>query len=127
MTSAAYVKWGMDTQEASLSDGHSPSAPNWGEEPEAAWGHIIAGTERRQVPTLAGSYQLFYAGMAALLLDGAPPPVDIADADDHGGNNRGGQPVIGDRASWLRWPCSRASRLLSPLSLLPAGRKPGPG
>ena len=32
------------------------------------------------MPTLAGSYQLFYAGMAALLLDGAPPPVDIADA-----------------------------------------------
>jgi predicted dehydrogenase len=32
------------------------------------------------VPTLAGAYQLFYAGMAALLLDGAPPPVDIADA-----------------------------------------------
>ena len=77
---AAYVKWGMDTQEASLSDGQSPSEPHWGEEPRSSWGHIISGAERRQVPTLAGSYQLFYAGMATLLLQGGPPPVDIADA-----------------------------------------------
>jgi predicted dehydrogenase len=77
---AAYVKWGMDTQESMLADGRTPGQPNWGVEPEAAWGHIVTGTERRQVPTLAGSYQQFYAGMAALLLDGAPPPVDIADA-----------------------------------------------
>jgi scyllo-inositol 2-dehydrogenase (NADP+) len=77
---AAYVKWGMDPQEASLSDGHSPREPNWGEEPETRWGHLETGAQRRAVPTLAGSYQLFYAGMAALLLDGAPPPVDIADA-----------------------------------------------
>ena len=77
---AAYVKWGMDTQEASLSDGHSPSEPHWGEEPRSSWGHIITGAERRQVPTLAGSYQLFYAAMATLLLEGGPPPVDIADA-----------------------------------------------
>ncbi len=32
------------------------------------------------MPTLAGSYQLFYAAMATLLLEGGPPPVDIADA-----------------------------------------------
>jgi len=78
--SAAYVKWGMDTQEAKLSGGRSPAEPDWGEEPRDSWGHTIAGTDRRAVPTLAGSYQLFYAGMASLLLDGAPPPVDIADA-----------------------------------------------
>ena len=76
----AYVKWGMDTQESRLSDGQSPDQPDWGVEPRAAWGHIVTGAERREVPTLAGSYQQFYAGMAALLLDGAPPPVDIADA-----------------------------------------------
>ena len=78
--SAAYVKWGMDVQEASLSEGRSPSEPHWGEAPPSSWGHIVTGTERRQVPTLAGSYQLFYAGMATLLLEGGPPPVDIADA-----------------------------------------------
>jgi len=77
---AAYVKWGMDPQESRLADGQSPGATDWGEEPRAAWGSIVTGTERRQLPTLPGSYQLFYAGMASLLLDGTPPPVDVADA-----------------------------------------------
>ena len=30
--------------------------------------------------TLPGAYGLFYAGMAAFLLDGSSPPVDIQDA-----------------------------------------------
>jgi scyllo-inositol 2-dehydrogenase (NADP+) len=77
---AAYVKWGMDTQEGALSGGRSPGGPDWGEEPRSAWGSIITGGERREWPTRAGSYQLFYAGMASLLLDGTPPPVDVADA-----------------------------------------------
>jgi len=77
---AAYVKFGMDVQEAMLSEGHLPAEPGWGEEPEASWGHLVAGAERRAVPTIPGSYGLFYAGMAACLLDGGPPPVDIADA-----------------------------------------------
>jgi predicted dehydrogenase len=77
---AAYVKWGMDVQEANLADGHSPGEPHWGEEPPSSWGHLISGAERRPVPTLAGAYQLFYAGMATLLLEGGPPPVDISDA-----------------------------------------------
>ena len=77
---AAYVKWGMDPQEERLTDGHAPSEPNWGEEPRSSWGHIVTEAERLEVPTLPGAYQLFYAGMAALLLDEARPPVDIVDA-----------------------------------------------
>jgi len=77
---AAYVKMGMDVQEAALSEGRRPSEPGWGEEPETSWGHLVTGTARRPVPTLPGAYQLFYSGMAAFLLDGAPPPVDIGDA-----------------------------------------------
>jgi scyllo-inositol 2-dehydrogenase (NADP+) len=77
---SAYVKAGMDIQEALLSEGHSPTEPGWGEESPTSWGHLVTGAERREVPTLAGAYQLFYAGMASFLLDGAPPPVNIADA-----------------------------------------------
>jgi scyllo-inositol 2-dehydrogenase (NADP+) len=77
---AAYVKTGMDGQEALLAEGRAPSEPGWGEEPPSAWGHLESGSERRAVPTVAGAYQLFYAGVAAHLLDGAPPPVDVADA-----------------------------------------------
>src|ERR1039458_6965446 len=79
-SASAYVKMGMDVQETMLITGHSPTEPGWGEEPPASWGHIDTGTERREVPTRAGAYQLFYSGMASFLLDGAPPPVDVADA-----------------------------------------------
>jgi predicted dehydrogenase len=77
---SAFVKMGMDLQEAMLTEGHAPTESRWGEEPASSWGHIGTGAERRAVPTLAGAYQLFYAGLASFLLDGAPPPVDIADA-----------------------------------------------
>ena len=77
---AAYVKHGMDVQEALLVEGHSPREPRWGEEPESSWGEVVVGAERRPVRTLPGAYGLFYAGMASYLLDGAPPPVDIDDA-----------------------------------------------
>lgn len=77
---AAYVKTGMDVQEAALSEGRLPTEPDWGVEPGSSWGHLVTGDERRAVPTLAGSYQLFYAGLASCLLDGARPPVEIADA-----------------------------------------------
>jgi scyllo-inositol 2-dehydrogenase (NADP+) len=77
---AAYVKWGMDPQEERLSAGYAPGEPGWGEEPASSWGHIVTGAERTEMPTEPGAYQLFYAGMAALLLDGGPPPVDIGDA-----------------------------------------------
>ena len=79
-SAAAYVKWGMDVQEAWLAEGRSPRESGWGEEPESCWGNLVAGDERRPMPTLPGSYGLFYAGMASFLLNGAPPPVDIADA-----------------------------------------------
>jgi scyllo-inositol 2-dehydrogenase (NADP+) len=77
---SAYVKAGMDVQESMLSAGHAPTEPGWGEEPPTSWGHVVTGDERRVVPTLAGAYQLFYAGLASFLLDGAPAPVDIAAA-----------------------------------------------
>ncbi len=79
-SAAGYVKWGMDVQEAWLAEGRSPRESGWGEEPEARWGNLVAGDERRPIPTVPGSYGLFYAGMASFLFDSAPPPVDIADA-----------------------------------------------
>jgi predicted dehydrogenase len=76
----AYVKRGMDVQEAALIAGHLPTEPNWGEEPPRSWGYLDTGFARREVPTRPGAYGLFYAGMADYLLDHEPPPVDIADA-----------------------------------------------
>jgi predicted dehydrogenase len=72
---AAYVKHGLDIQEAALRAGGSPSQPGWGEEPEDRWGVVGAGEDWRPVPTEPGRYQAFYGGVAAALLDGAPSPV----------------------------------------------------
>lgn len=83
---AAYVKHGLDVQEALLREPAvgagtpRPGDPGWGAEPEARWGTLGAGDELRPVPTERGDYGHFYAALAAALRDGAPPPVDPADA-----------------------------------------------
>ena len=77
---AADVKHGLDVQEEQLRAGRSPTEPDWGEEPRECWGRLVTGKEQREVPTEPGSYSSFYAGVAASLHDGAPPPVDPSDA-----------------------------------------------
>jgi scyllo-inositol 2-dehydrogenase (NADP+) len=79
-SSGAYAKGGMDVQEAALLAGHAPTEAGWGEEPSASWGRLVdSDADARPWPTLPGAYLQFYTGMAACLLDGAAPPVDIAD------------------------------------------------
>jgi predicted dehydrogenase len=77
---AAYMKWGMDVQEAALRAGEPPTGALWGVEPEAQWGRIGADADVRAVPTERGDYGRFYAGVVAAIRDGAPPPVDPSDA-----------------------------------------------
>jgi predicted dehydrogenase len=77
---AAYVKHGLDVQEAQLRDGRSPGQPGWGEEPEDAWGVLEADGERRPVPTRRGAYEEFYGALVAALRGERPPPVDPGDA-----------------------------------------------
>jgi predicted dehydrogenase len=69
----------MDVQEAALRNGWRPG-PGWGEEPEEAWGRLGADDAWTAVATERGAYPEFYARVAACLRDGAPPPVDPADA-----------------------------------------------
>ncbi len=82
---AAYEKWGLDGQEAALTAGARPGDPGWGEDPPERWGALgVEGaddaTAPRPVPTERGAYEQFYAGVLAAVRDGAPPPVDPADA-----------------------------------------------
>jgi predicted dehydrogenase len=77
---AAYTKFGLDVQEDALRAGGRPGGPGWGEEPRDRWGVLGAGAELRAVPTAAGDYPRFYAGVVAALRSGAPAPVDVADA-----------------------------------------------
>lgn len=76
---AAYVKHGLDVQEAALRGGARPG-PGWGEEPEERWGRLGVGDDTRPVRTEPGDYRRFYAGVVASLRTGAPPPVAPADA-----------------------------------------------
>jgi predicted dehydrogenase len=77
---AAFVKGGLDVQEEALRRGRWPGNHGWGEEPPERWGRLGAGEEWVSVPTERGAWPEFYAGVAAALRDGAPPPVDPADA-----------------------------------------------
>ncbi|HEY0020255.1 MAG TPA: Gfo/Idh/MocA family oxidoreductase [Longimicrobium sp.] len=76
---AAYVKSGMDVQEAALRDGAVPG-PGWGEEPEADWGRLGAADAWAPVRTEPGAYPAFYAAVADALRTGGPPPVDPMDS-----------------------------------------------
>jgi predicted dehydrogenase len=79
-TKAAYVKHSADVQEAVLRTGHGPDAPGFGEDPQAQWGLLGAGTDLRPVRTERGTYQRFYELTIPWLRNGAPPPVNPDDA-----------------------------------------------
>jgi predicted dehydrogenase len=77
---AAFVKLGLDVQEDQLEAGLLPGDPGWGEDDPARFGTLGAGTDVETIPTLAGAYERFYAGVADSLRGGAAPPVDPWDA-----------------------------------------------
>ena len=77
---AAYVKYGLDTQEAALRAGELPDTPDFGREPPESWGLIGTEEAAEPVPTEPGRYLSFYEQMAAAILDGEPPPVPLEDA-----------------------------------------------
>lgn len=76
---AAYVKHGLDVQEAALRETRRVTTSGWGEEPREWWGTLGAGESVRSVPTLPGQYQRFYEGVRDAIGGGAVP-VDPLDA-----------------------------------------------
>lgn len=77
---AAYVKHGLDGQEAALRAGGVPGSPGWGAEPPELWGAVGAGEALHRHPTASGAYHAFYAGVERAIRNGSPPPVTIGDA-----------------------------------------------
>jgi scyllo-inositol 2-dehydrogenase (NADP+) len=80
---AGYMVDGLDGQETALVAGARPGDASFGIAPEDAWGTLgIDGSSAPpvRVPTERGDYAGFYAGVAATLLEGAPPPVAPGDA-----------------------------------------------
>ncbi|MEI7035036.1 Gfo/Idh/MocA family oxidoreductase [Streptomyces pratensis] len=85
-STAGYVKYGLDPQEAALRDGLRPSAGEpWGEEPEELWGRIGSGESPltgggTPVRTLPGDYPAYYAAVAAAVRGTGDNPVTALQA-----------------------------------------------
>ena len=77
----SFVKYGLDPQEPFLRAGGKASDPGYGEEPQATFGTLTIGEGAPEaVPSARGDWRLYYEGVADAILEGAPPPVDPADA-----------------------------------------------
>lgn len=79
-TEGSYVKYGIDPQEATMRAGGKPGDPGYGAELPTDYGMLTSAAGRHAIPTERGDWPAFYAGVADALIDGAPPPVDPADA-----------------------------------------------
>ncbi|WP_405013180.1 Gfo/Idh/MocA family oxidoreductase [Kitasatospora sp. NBC_01539] len=78
---AGYVKFGMDPQEDDLRAGRHPGDGRpWGADDPASYGTLGTDDGAVRTPTDPGDYPAYYAGVAASLATGAPPPVDPRDA-----------------------------------------------
>src|SRR5205823_11678185 len=59
-----YVKHGLDPQERELIKGAVPNSPEWGAEPESAWGTLVREEDGKRtsqaVPSARGDYRRFY-------------------------------------------------------------------
>ena len=78
----AYIKHGVDAQEASLRAGASPGEGPWGEEPPEAYGRLVTPEGEVRVPTRAGDYRDFYSGVRDAIRGVGPAPVDPRDTID---------------------------------------------
>ena len=77
----SFIKYGIDPQEDWMRAGKRPHDKGYGVEPAAAYG-MLTGTDGRRQPITSerGNWPAFYRQVADAILDGAPPPVDPADA-----------------------------------------------
>ncbi|WP_030682105.1 Gfo/Idh/MocA family oxidoreductase [Streptomyces sp. NRRL B-1347] len=88
-STAGYVKYGLDPQEAALREGRRPGGEDadgpWGTEPECMWGRVGSGESPltgggRPEPTLPGDYPAYYAAVTAALRGEGDNPVTAHEA-----------------------------------------------
>jgi scyllo-inositol 2-dehydrogenase (NADP+) len=80
-TAGSFVRYGLDPQEAQLKAGMDARADEFGTGGRDGILTRPDGTQEK-VPTERGAYRAFYDAVADAILDGAPAPVDPADARD---------------------------------------------
>ena len=80
-TGGSFVKHGLDPQEGQLGSGMRPDDRGYGKEPTRQRGVItMPDGGRQRIATETGCYVDFYDAVAAAIADGAPVPVEPADA-----------------------------------------------
>jgi predicted dehydrogenase len=67
-TKGAFIKYGMDPQEAALKEGRTPDEPDWDTEPESMYGKLTTPDGSRVVPTLRSSFTRYYENVRDVLL-----------------------------------------------------------
>ncbi|MBW3552538.1 MAG: Gfo/Idh/MocA family oxidoreductase [Gemmatimonadetes bacterium] len=77
---AGWISRGLDIQEEQLKAMHDVRDPGFGVHPPHRWGSLHDGEGERATPGEAGAYTAFYSALVRSIRDGAPPPVDPADA-----------------------------------------------
>jgi scyllo-inositol 2-dehydrogenase (NADP+) len=78
---ASFLKFGLDPQEPALKDGADPLDPGFGTDERTGTLTFPDGGSQ-SVPNERGDYLAFYETVADSILEGAPVPVDPADARD---------------------------------------------
>jgi scyllo-inositol 2-dehydrogenase (NADP+) len=82
-TQGSFIKHGLDSQEAALLRGERPGHPQWGRDDAAQHGRITFDASGLaidgHVESTIGSYEAYYRGVHAAIVDGAASPVS-ADA-----------------------------------------------
>jgi scyllo-inositol 2-dehydrogenase (NADP+) len=83
-TGGNFLKFGVDPQEAALNKVTRIESPDWGREPQSAWGtlHVPAegGMIAHTIETVPGDYRQFYRGVRDAAAGSGEPPVRPADA-----------------------------------------------
>jgi len=80
-TQGSFVKYGLDPQEPQALAGLSPGDPAFGVEDPRWHGTLtLADGATERIETERGRYLAFYEAVAAAIIDGAPVPVEPADA-----------------------------------------------
>jgi scyllo-inositol 2-dehydrogenase (NADP+) len=77
---AAFVSEGLDPQEDLLRGGASPDDDGFGRRAPERAARLYDGDDSRAIDMEPGNWGAFYAGVAAAIRDGAPPPVKAEDA-----------------------------------------------
>lgn len=67
-TKGAFVKYGMDPQEAALKEGRTPDEPDWDSDPPELYGELITPDGTQTVPTLRSSFTRYYENVRDAIL-----------------------------------------------------------